>query len=293
MPKSFLFHTLHSVSKASLSIALMGSFLTPPTWAMEIEDYPLAVVKQEPGSEDSEPTSDSLSNPERTAPSVFTIKKIEAGLKFINEGYIVDNEQLIENCLPCTLSFHKWIKRGTAKPEPVALLAQPDRDHMTDLMDDRGLLKDLHLAKLDEKIFITEICDDENEADENDVIVKENTYRINGLPLAFYPAKLSKLKEYINGAKVPWQQYEANGKTFKEGILFLPYENDNTRAHFLNFFYREEIKKKKADGGYKEKTKRKNNKTKKKNYALYIVDPQKGKLYTITKFIKKKSKILF
>ena len=208
-------------------------------------------VKEEPGLE-------------LPVKELLGIKTVRKRIKLINPNFNPDKEVGVENCLPCVISYYNWIKSGAAFPEKVDPLPKPMHEHMIPINDKACLLQDPFLDKLNNPKAVNEL-DGEGQS-------KEYICLTEDLPLTFKSVSLVGLKAKIESTQVAWQQYENSVETFKTGILFLNYRDDDTKAHFLAFEYC--------------RTKKGGKNTKIDSYTLYITDPQSGNVFTFAQFLK-------
>jgi TPR repeat protein len=197
MSKNHLSQVLNSVSTLSLTMALMSSFLSAPSWAMIENDLSHIKVKQEPGLDIIDGGRLPLVNikqepgPEislATKKKVFTIQKISRDLHRINPHFDPETERGIELCLPCNIILYKWILSGSEYPEEVDLYAKRQFEHLVPIDGVRSLLQDPLLDKLSLQTIFEED--------------KDGGLRVihclpSDLPPSFLPVLLAGLKEKI------------------------------------------------------------------------------------------------
>lgn len=215
----------------------------------EEDDFTPVEVKKEP----VEPT---------VHKEVLTITKLKPKLALINPHFDPENEKGVENCLPVVISGYNLIITGSEYPEPVDPYAKSKFEHMAPINSTSFLLQDPHLENLHNPKTVHELDDEGN--------IKEIICLSDELPLTFKTILLSSLAKQIKD-EVPCRQYEKGGKSFKVGILYLNHRDDESKAHFLLFYY------------YKSKINKKIEKD-----HIYIIDaqPNPPKCYTIEQFIK-------
>lgn len=192
----------------------------------------------------------------------ISLKELNQKLPLINPHFDVKNEIGVENCLPCVISLHNWFNSGEENPKEVDRYAKPKEDHMEPINATTSLLQDPHLEELNNP----KIVQKENEEGR----LESYTCLRLKLPLTFRPVSLRGLLKEVKKSTIPWKQYEKSGETFKSGMLFLPYKEDEGAAHFLYFYYFQTKSKNKTED------------------HLYFIDaqPRPPKVFTFKTFLK-------